>query len=217
MRENWFGDKRDLVKWAVLTHLAQKTYAKRIIQIAYFRPFDDSTSLIKNESNLAKDIGIFPDAVLDFFKRWRSECAAATHYLKKLEKIEALGQKIGIDIKVFKEPFTNRVKYRELTVEYFRDIESPKIVLLDPDTGIEPNNVSLDHITGKDISIVYKSLNPTDTLVIYQHRWFDEKWKSSAMRKFATAIDCEDKDIACFECPSVANDVILLSKTRLSD
>jgi len=37
MRNRWYSDKRDLVKWSILIHLARMTAATRILQIAYFR------------------------------------------------------------------------------------------------------------------------------------------------------------------------------------
>ena len=38
MRDKWYGDKRDLVKWSVLLLLSEKFKAERILQIAYLRP-----------------------------------------------------------------------------------------------------------------------------------------------------------------------------------
>ena len=38
MREKWYGDNRDLVKWGVLLHLAQDYEVDRILQVAYVRP-----------------------------------------------------------------------------------------------------------------------------------------------------------------------------------
>jgi hypothetical protein len=38
MREVWFADKRDLIKWGVLVHLAHKYDLKTIVQVPYLRP-----------------------------------------------------------------------------------------------------------------------------------------------------------------------------------
>ena len=38
MRDRWYGDKRDLVKWGVLLNLATDHGAGKILQITYFRP-----------------------------------------------------------------------------------------------------------------------------------------------------------------------------------
>ena len=49
MRNKWYGDNRDLVKWSVLLHLAMQTDAQRILQIAYFRHDDFSELTIDDE------------------------------------------------------------------------------------------------------------------------------------------------------------------------
>jgi hypothetical protein len=36
MKDEWYGDKRDLVKWGVLLHLAATFKATRILQVPYY-------------------------------------------------------------------------------------------------------------------------------------------------------------------------------------
>lgn len=38
MRDEWYGDKRDLVKWGILIVLAEQAGLQHIVQIAYYRP-----------------------------------------------------------------------------------------------------------------------------------------------------------------------------------
>ena len=38
MRDQWYGDKRDMVKWAALLHLAQRERLSAILQVALYRP-----------------------------------------------------------------------------------------------------------------------------------------------------------------------------------
>jgi hypothetical protein len=38
MRNQWYGDNRDLVKWGVLLELARRHRAKHILQVLYLRP-----------------------------------------------------------------------------------------------------------------------------------------------------------------------------------
>ena len=38
MRDKWYGDNRDLVKWGVLLTLAERCAAKHILQVLYYRP-----------------------------------------------------------------------------------------------------------------------------------------------------------------------------------
>jgi len=38
MRDKWYADNRDLVKWGVLLTLAERHAAKHILQVLYYRP-----------------------------------------------------------------------------------------------------------------------------------------------------------------------------------
>lgn len=38
MKDKWYGDNRDLVKWGVLVELANQHGASKIVQVAYYRP-----------------------------------------------------------------------------------------------------------------------------------------------------------------------------------
>ena len=38
MRDRWYADNRDLIKWGVLFRLAEKYEAERIIHVVYYRP-----------------------------------------------------------------------------------------------------------------------------------------------------------------------------------
>jgi len=38
MRDKWYADNRDLVKWGVLLTLAERYAATHILQVLYYRP-----------------------------------------------------------------------------------------------------------------------------------------------------------------------------------
>ena len=40
MKDTWYGDNRDIVKWGTLAHLAARESIKTIVQIPYLRPGD---------------------------------------------------------------------------------------------------------------------------------------------------------------------------------
>lgn len=37
MRDIWYSDNRDLVKWGVLAHIARTQFLKTIVQVPYWR------------------------------------------------------------------------------------------------------------------------------------------------------------------------------------
>jgi hypothetical protein len=55
MQDQWYGDKRDLVKWGTLLELARKYQVTQILQVLYHRsntwnPIEFAQKAIVNES-----------------------------------------------------------------------------------------------------------------------------------------------------------------------
>ena len=40
MQDEWYGDKRDVIKWGTLVHLAHRHAIRAIIQVAFLRLSD---------------------------------------------------------------------------------------------------------------------------------------------------------------------------------
>ena len=160
MRNKWYGDSRDLVKWSVLIHIADKSSARRIIQIAYFR--QDSVDKIDIDGELY-DI---PSEALKHFR--------------DLRRIETLSSYIKIS--VFDKVFNNREDYLNQVKEYIKSFADHSIVFLDPDTGLEPKDPNLKHVLEIEVFEIWSALKENDILVFYQHQtnrdgqpWIDEK------------------------------------------
>ncbi len=51
-----------------------------------------------------------------------------------------------------------------------------KVVLLDPDTGIEPGRATAKHATTTEVSIIWQALRSGDWLVVYQHAARGGSW-----------------------------------------
>ena len=62
MRNQWYGDKRDLIKWGVLLELARRHGAKHILQVLYYRPSSYGVLEIDGEKCSV------PEAVLHHFR-----------------------------------------------------------------------------------------------------------------------------------------------------
>ena len=86
MRNQWYGDERDLVKWGTLLHLAKMKNAGRIVQVAYFRPDKKEYALYSKNGSFQID-----PAILNHFR--------------DLDDIQRLSESSGVEIDVFKDPF----------------------------------------------------------------------------------------------------------------
>lgn len=206
MRDRWYGDKRDVVKWSGLVHLARVHQVKRILQVAFYRQDEWSMRLTIRKSEV-----VLPNEVVRHFR--------------DIEDISRLGKVTGLSIQVFKNEFQSnppsaRRPFRNL---YFKEVipkidtvaERPLLVFLDPDTGIEPpKRVTYKHVTARNAKDIFQALKPKDILVLYQHAWRDRNWRSKALKAYANAIGLEREDVYSIMCDGLASDVALLVAER---
>lgn len=198
MRELWYSDKRDLVKWGAVVQLVQEEGIDRIIQVAFFR--------VTERPRLRSEGGEFPVAE----EVW-------THF-RDLRNIEALGQKIGVEIAVIDHPFdaSSRLEYLELVRSVLRRFGGlKKIVLLDPDTGIEPKKAKLEHVTVQEIEELWEELSPGDWLALYQHQRRDQQWREKTRSRFGDGCGTSCVRMFSGSGPAVANDVVLFAAKKV--
>jgi hypothetical protein len=175
MQGLWYGDKRDRVKWGALVYLARTKAIPCIVQIAYFRHRPDLK--LQTEQGEVP----LPIQVWDHFSN--------------LRHIEHLGKETGLKIIVLDQYFEpiKRRDYINMIVSHIdeinKDNKNPKIVFLDPDTGIEPKKGKAEHITTNDLQKIWASLLPGDILMIYQHAAFTDNWLNDRKEKMSVVCD----------------------------
>jgi hypothetical protein len=194
MQDIWYGDDRDLVKWAALVHLAARQDLAAIVQVAMFRPGARFT--LRTKSGRVD----LPESV------W-------THF-RELAKIRTLGKRSGIKIHLIKETFdsSDRRRYFARVASILRRVKHPKAVLLDPDTGLEPRKANAKHVTRDEVHDVWDMLAKGDWLLLYQHRWFDPSWRKIARSKFKSA--CGVSGVEILRASKRPSDVILLAACK---
>ncbi len=190
MQGIWYGDRRDRVKWGALLHLADTREISCIVQVAYFRHGPDPM-LQTQEGEVP-----LPTEVWDHFS--------------DLRHIERLGEATGKSILVLDQPFdpAHRREYVATVAAKLNQLESSKIVFVDPDTGIEPGNASPEHVTRQDISEIWTTLSAGDLLAIYQHADRTTTWRDDRARKMAAA--CDNTSVQEIMGTGTASDVAML-------
>jgi len=124
MRDKWYGDNRDLVKWATLVSLAEQFEARHILQVLYLRPTDWEE--VEIDGSPVK----ISDSVLLHFRN--------------VDLIRNL--RCGIPIDTLADTFQGRDEYLQKILAAIQGkVRHPGIVFLDPDTGLEPTSVRFDH------------------------------------------------------------------------
>ena len=162
MRDQWYGDPRDLVKWGVLLHLAQSYSVKRILQVAYLRPSKWGQISIDGRKHT------IPEPVVNHF---RNVC-------------NILEMPCEPRVEVIDSPFQDRDRYRQVIIDEVAR-QHPCIVFLDPDTGLEPDRrPGLEHVLASEVEHIWNNMVTGDVLAFYQHQtnrngrpWIEPKRK----------------------------------------
>ena len=191
MRDQWYGDNRDLVKWSVLVHLARREAVSAILHVAMYRPGPAPAPLVTAHGKV--------DPPAEVFRHFRD-----------LDDIQRLGVATGLAIEVVKEPFTDRIAYFGRVCERVkRRRGGPMLVLLDPDIGLAPETHGPEHVTSTEVARVFEVLRPGDLLVCYQHARKQKDWRGRARRAFANAPGVPSFEVEVLQ-SEVARDVLLL-------
>jgi len=191
MRNEFYGDRRDLWKWTVA--LREAGPGRKILHVAMLH------STPKRPRQMPRDID---ERVWRFFtQEW--ECLDA-----ESSRCSRIGQ-LSDGIRLISQPFDN--KHRS---EYFgcvvaalssRSREERYVVLIDPDTGIAGSKPTSKHVCLRDLEMVWNAMLTDDVLLIYQHnahvekqRWIREKKKTLAELSGSLIKDYSHSDVCYF-------------------
>lgn len=190
MKGLWYGDRRDRVKWGALIYLAEIRAIPQIVQVAYYRR--GPAPVLKTQQGEVP----LPLVVWNHFSN--------------LQHIQQLGKDSGKTIHVLDNEFvpSQRSAYVGSVVHRLRTLGSPKIVFLDPDTGIEPGTAGPEHVTKTDAEKIWFALVAGDVLVIYQHANRTASWQRESARTMSSA--CGGAAVNVIDGKSVASDVAML-------
>lgn len=177
-------------------HIAQQHRLHTIVQVGFFRP-GKRAPLVTGSGDVPID-----SEVWDFFR--------------DIHRVRSLGRRLGRRVVVIGDKFDprSRERYRQTVAGEVHRLRAGKVVLLDPDTGIEPGDAAPEHVTVSDVQAVWEALRPRDWLVLYQHASRNAHWQALAKRKFATA--CSRATVEVFTAPEIASDVAFFGARRPS-
>ena len=190
MKDQWYADTRDLVKWGVLLHLAEHFAAQEIIQVAYLRPSEWP------ELNIAGERAAIPKPVLEHFRD-----------VRRISQLQARPK-----IRVVDLPFVDRRRYQDHLLELLASRQHARAILfLDPDTGLEPAGSSgLQHVLESELRELWLSLRRDDLLVFYQHQTNRSgvPWVEAKQKQFSSALGLPLERVGVASGPAIARDVV---------
>ena len=192
MRDRWYGDDRDVVKWSAVLHLARREGLSDVVYAAMYRPGDDWPLLATARGPVA-----LPEGVVCHFR--------------DLGDLQRLATRTGLRIATVKEPFVDRAAYFRRLRERVGKYEAPVLVLLDPDTGLAPDSgAGPEHVTSDEVAALFAALRPGDLLACYQHARRQKDWRGRARRAFANAPGVPSFEVEVLR-SELARDVLLLA------
>ena len=193
MRNQWYGDHRDVVKWGALVRLAREYRLRTVLQVAYFRR-DRDVPLITSESGTTQ---VAPEVLRHF---------------RDIRHVDGLAASTGIEIVVYDRPFEVRSRndYTAAVITKVRELAGrSSAIFLDPDTGLSDNHRSPAHVTPAEVTAIWSTLGARDWLVLYQHAFRDADW--AAKRRATFEACCPGGRILQFLSPNGARDVALFA------
>jgi len=191
MRNRWYSDNRDLVKWATLTHIARTHRLSTILQVPYLR----SEAFHPHFDFEEKKFPI-PEKVWRFFRN--------------VHDVTRLGTEIGVSINVVASEFipNQRNAYvREVEKEMNRS-KHPLLLFLDPDTGLQPTKSKPEHTTTDELTALWSMLQPREWLVLYQHARRKSDWVQSVKKQLSEI--CRNPKVTISRSQDVGQDVAFL-------
>ncbi len=189
MRDSFYADNRDLVKWGVLLRLAEIFEADRILQLAFYRPSEFGRLVIDGqECDIPEDV--------------------TTHF-RNVKAIENISSKVGVT--VFGPVFENRSTYLQAALAFLSGFAQERcIVFLDPDTGLEPQKPSFDHVLESEAHVIWDEMKARDVFAFYQHQTnrAGKPWIEPKRSQLAGAIGLPLQEIKIANGRSTARDVV---------
>ncbi|MEQ1858425.1 MAG: hypothetical protein ABMA13_00660 [Chthoniobacteraceae bacterium] len=192
MKESWYGDKRDLLKWSAVLQLCKQHEVDVVFHIAML------THSAAHEFEI--DGNRFP-VVDPVWKHFRS--------LRNVERLFGSPK-----LHIFEQGFTHakRRSYFDDALEELKLLTGRKLVLIDPDTGLAPKSASEKHVRADECQAIWENLASGDLLLLYQHQWRENQWRQRVVAKMREALNFSH--VIRVEAPGFASDVILVGAVK---
>lgn len=190
MRDKWYGDNRDLVKWGVLLELSRGFGCSHILQVLYYRLGAWASIQVDGQ-----EIELCPDVIRHF---------------RDVSGITRLRNSLMIE--VVTDEFQDRKSYlKSVCLKISSRKLQPGIIFLDPDTGLQPaGKAGFEHVLNNELLDIWKCLKSGDVLVFYQHKTNRNgtEWVIPKKEQFEDALQVKRGSAKIASAPNIANDVV---------
>lgn len=169
MKNQYFGDKRDLFKYDLITKIVEG-----INSIKYFTfiPMltDNDGKSDGNKRNLENSAaGAKNKCLVDFLNKYKN----CDKNLRDFRKIRQYFELKKIDIKIYEENNNRKYFDHKGRADYFKKIDDfllpNSLIFVDPDNGLQIEKSNKKHLLYSEVNEIYKRMDENSILMIYQH------------------------------------------------
>ncbi|OGC89408.1 MAG: hypothetical protein A2142_08065 [candidate division Zixibacteria bacterium RBG_16_48_11] len=185
MKNQYFGDNRDLFKYDLVCHLMRNITHLRCFTFIPMLTENDDKGYGKERDRSKARAGTENTELKEFLDKFYDESKRDVTRIKDYFSIK------GIRMRMYKESVTLGSDNRET---YFRNIEpgflTQSLVLVDPDIGLGFNNPDKEHLTYYEARELFEKMDNSSILMIYQHfpRKIHRQCVKDWMREFSKEV-----------------------------
>lgn len=203
MKNQYFGDNRDLFKYDLIYQIIQAGLVNHFTFIPMLTKNDDSKQGGKRNRDKAK-AGTKNSDLVDFLNEFEDKGK------RDIKQLKSFFEKKRVKMTIYKKDEYFSYVWRK---EYFEQIEnkllSNSLIFVDPDIGLEVKRTRDKHIRYCEVESLYERMDKSSILMIYQHfprmrtRNYIQKYfceRSEKLKKIAgeLPIYIEDNEIRLF-------------------
>lgn len=163
MRNQWFGDEGDFVKYQLLRKIcgitAEDGRAKLSLGVVWYLRESKRTSYLQDSERKEEDPKLY-----DRLQRWNEDEKGRGISLVEFSNLFPCGTTW------FREPLPSGSAREEWLNNARKAVAPCRVVFLDPDVGLAPEKPTGDHVLSCELDEFY-CLEQRPTVVVYQHSW----------------------------------------------
>jgi len=205
MKNEWYADDKDVLKWGALLHLAAQHSLNHLFYVATFRgTWPQAPAMHVNGQPVA-----LPTAAWNHFRT-----------IKGVGGLTAVAQ---LQSTIIDRPFAwhngfpnsaaAREDYFVSAAQMIAQHATPALVFVDPDNGIAPENPTWEHVLPAELTTLFASMSPKSILAVYQHCTHANEWIETARNTLAVAAGKAVPDVLVLTSP-IAGDAAMLAVSK---
>ncbi len=201
MKNQYFGDTRDLFKYDLCLELLLKTSIRKFLFIPMLTPNDGKTHGSHTNYKRAR-AGLLRKDLVEFLKKCvvenKRDISMLEIFFKKFNKENLVNFEDGIRLYIYKK---NEYFLHKNRREYFQEIPAEllkqSLILVDPDNGLEvKSRTNLEkYLLYSELKALYEKMDKHSMLVIFQFipRVNRSKYFEEILRKIKDTLDNDAK------------------------